>query len=371
MFYGLGLWLCLAGQAIAAPAGSEARAAFEAGAKAFGAGDYARALAEFERAMALKPSPKIHYNIGVCHQQLMLEARDRGEAEAEAIHAAAAVEAYKAYLRELPDAEDRLDVEATIRDLGGTPLTQFQLKSLPPPRAEAGPTASDEVSTPVADPPPPPKADAAVSEPPPTRPPSSTETPLPRGRVGATFGLNGQPQIGFARLDGAVQGFISLRAGAFVGARRRVYLGGAVLAAGAVETATDKLALQMQAVTLDIEYAQPLGRARRVELAFGGFVAGAREALRIRAEGQRPICAARPTGGLLSQRGGAGAGGRVGLHVLLGPRKNHEIGVRLSSAILGFGTGTAAAACEPPFAQFDVPRARWILFVDSGYAFRF
>ncbi|MFY0542467.1 tetratricopeptide repeat protein [Nannocystis pusilla] len=124
MSLGLGLTICLSGQpTIASPAAppSEARAAFEAGAKAYAAGDFDKALAQFERAMALRPSPKIHYNIGVCRQQLMLAARERGDVEAESLHAAAAVEAYKAYLRELPEAEDRVEVEATIRDLGGTP----------------------------------------------------------------------------------------------------------------------------------------------------------------------------------------------------------------------------------------------------------
>ncbi|MCY1006712.1 hypothetical protein OV079_14355 [Nannocystis pusilla] len=124
MSLGLGLTICLSGQpAIAAPAAppTEARAAFEAGAKAYAAGDFDKALAQFERAMALRPSPKIHYNIGVCRQQLMLAARERGDVAAESLHAAAAVEAYKAYLRELPEAEDRVEVEATIRDLGGTP----------------------------------------------------------------------------------------------------------------------------------------------------------------------------------------------------------------------------------------------------------
>lgn len=376
--------ICLWGQpASAAPAaGGEARAAFEAGAKAFGAGDYARALAEFERAMALRPSPKIHYNIGVCRQQLMLDARERGDAEAESAHAAAAVEAYKAYLREVPDAEDRLEVEATIHDLGGTPLTQFRLKAIPFPRGDAAP--SDDATAAKPPPPPPPAPPPPpVPEPPPEPPPAqvetpdssaprpAAETPLFRGRVGATFGLNGQPQVGATRLDGAVQGFAMGRIGGFVGARRRVYIGGAGLLAGAAVTSNDKLALQMQAVMLDVEYGHPVGRARRLEIVAGGFIAGARETLRIRAEGQRPVCAAHSTGALVSQRGGAGAGGRVGLHVLLGARKNHEIGVRLSTAILGFGTGTAAADCEPPFAQFDVPRARWLVLVDSGYAFRF
>ncbi|PCC66525.1 hypothetical protein SAMN02745121_00747 [Nannocystis exedens] len=383
---GLGLSICLSGQpAIAAPAApaTEARAAFEAGAKAYAAGDYAKALAEFERAMALRPSSKIHYNIGVCRQQLMLAARERGDVEAESLHAAAAVEAYKAYLRELPDAEDRVEVEATIRDLGGTP--QFQLKPIPFPRAEGTPVGREDAATspaPVPAPPPgsvpdpapvappPPGADARDSTSPPPSLPAEV-TPRFRGRVGVTFGLNGQPQVGTSRLDGAVQGFAMARLGGFVGARRRVYIGGAGLLAGAGVTASDKLALQMQAVLLDLEYGHPVGRARRVEVVAGGFLVGARETLRIRAEPQRPVCVAHSSGALVSQRGGAGAGGRVGLHVLLGARKNHEIGVRLSTAILGFGQGTAAAGCEPSFSQLDVPRARWLVLVDSGYSFRF
>lgn len=385
MSLGLGLAICLSGQpVIAAPAAppTEARAAFEAGAKAYAAGDFDRALAQFERAMALRPSPKIHYNIGVCRQQLMLAARERGDVEAESLHAAAAVEAYKAYLRELPEAEDRVEVEATIRDLGGTP--QFQLKAIPFPRAEGTPVGREDAATspasvpapppvPVPDPapvaPPPPGADARDSTSAASR--AAGVTPLFRGRVGVTFGLNGQPQIGAARLDGAVQGFAMGRLGGFVGARRRVYIGGAGLLAGAGVTANDKLALQMQAVLFDLEYAHPVGRARRVEIVGGGFLVGARETLRIRAEAQRPVCAAHSSSALVSQRGGAGAGGRVGLHVLLGARKNHEIGVRLSTAILGFGQGTAAAGCEPPFSQLDVPRARWLVLVDSGYSFRF
>ncbi|WAS98372.1 hypothetical protein [Nannocystis punicea] len=370
-----------AAPAAPAPAATEARAAFEAGARAFAAGDYERALAEFERAMALRPSPKIHYNIGVCRQQLMLAARDRGDGEAESLHAAAAVEAYKAYLRELPDAEDRVEVEATIRDLGGTPLTQFQLKAIPFPKGDATPADREDPATspapapapppvPVPDPepvtPPPPRADARDST---ARAPGVT--PLFRGRVGATFGLNAQPQVGTSRLDGAVQGFAMARLGGFVGARRRVYIGGAGLLAGAAVTSSDKLALQMQAVLFDLEYGHPVGRARRVEIVTGGFLVGARETLRIRADAQRPTCAAHSSGALVSQRGGAGAGGRVGLHVLLGARKNHEIGVRLSTAILGFGQGTAATGCEPPFSQLDVPRARWLVLVDSGYSFRF
>lgn len=366
--------ICLCGQqADAAPAGdrrAEAAAAVESAARAYAAGDHAAALAGFERAMTLRPSPKIHYNIAVCRQQLMLDARDRGEATAEAEHAAAAVEAYKAYLYEVPGAEDRIEVEATIRDLGGTP--QSRLKPIPLPTTEA---TLEEPPVPLAPPPPQPVGEVEVVVPQPQpQPQPPIEPVVARGRVGAGLGMLGQPQVGTRGLDGAVQGFVMARLGGFVGARRRVYLGGAGLLAAAGQTAADKLALQMQAAMFEVEYGHPLGRARRVELVAGGFLVGARETLRMRADATRPICAAEPTSTLVSQRGGGGAGGRLGFVVLLGARKAHEIGVRLSSAILGFGKGTAAAGCAAsslPFAGADVPRARWLVLVDAGYSFRF
>jgi hypothetical protein len=373
-----------------APAGERARkqaaAAVEAGARAFAAGEYARALAEFERAMALRPSPKLHYNIGVCREQLMLAARARGEAAKEAEHAAAAVESFNAYLRDVPGAGDRIEVEETIRRLGGTPLTQPQLKPIPPARGEEPGAIPDEESDEEPDEEPataepPANAEPSASEfPPPPGPASEPATPpqertilpapsLPRGRVGGGFGLLIQPQIPTTRLDGAVQGLLSGRLGGFFGARRRVYVGAGVLLAAAGETAANKLALNTQAVTLDVEYGHPVGQAKRVELVFGGFAIGAREALRARPEQELPACSA-TSGRLVSQRGGGGAGGRLGFLVLLGPRKNHEIGVRASTAVLGFGTGTAS--CEPrPFADHAVPRVRLFVFTDIGYSFRF
>lgn len=374
----------------------QAAAAVESAVRAFAAGDYERALAHFERAMALRPSPKIHYNIGVCHQQLMLAARARGDATAEAGQAAAAVEAFKAYLRDAPNAEDRLEVEAAIRDLGGAPVTHGRLKPIPPPRTHPVQPDVDAPEDTGASPPPPVAEAAAAAAPFPPPPvaeapaggghvvanegqlradqdqPTPPHAPEFRGRVGFGPGLLGQPQIGTTRLDGAIQGAVTGRFGGFVGARRRAYLGIAGLLAGAGETAKDKLALHTQALLFDVEYAHPLGRAHRLELMVGGLLVGAREALRTRTGTQRPTCAADSTGTLVGQRGGGGAGGRLGLHVLLGARKNHEIGVRLSTAILGFGKGTAAAGCEPrPFVELDVPRARWILLVDTGYSFRF
>lgn len=377
-----GAWLI--GQSAAAapadPARKEAAAAVEAGARAFAAGDYARALTGFERAMALRPAPKLHYNIGVCRQQMMLAARERGDAGAEAEHAAAAVASFNAYLREVPGAEDRAEVEATVRGLGGTPLTEPKLKPIPPPREEPGPPVGD-VTPPAPEPPPspefppPPSSGGAPGGGAPTvveGPPPSPEPPPPRGRVGASFGLLAEPQVGLSRLDGAVQGLLIGRIGGFTGARRRVYLGASVMLAAGGKSAEEKLVLTTQTLSFDAEYNHPLGAGRRVELVLGGFASAAREALRIR-EGQAlPSCSARSTGTLASRRGGGGAGGRVGLLVLLGPRRNHEISVRISTAILGFGAGSAAPGCSPrPFAALDVPQARLVIVSDTGYAFRF
>lgn len=391
------MWTCLAGQAIAAPASDPARkqaaAAVEAAARAFAAGDHARALAEFERAMALRPAPKLHFNIGVCHEELMLAARGRGDAAAERAHASAAIAAFNAYLREVPGAEDRAAVEDRIRGLGGTPLTQPQLKPIPPsrPGSQAPADGSASASEPATDPasvepptrefPPPPSAsDPAVvpqdygdpSEvstpvaPDPVSSPSPDTRPL-RGRFGATFGLLAMPQIDARRLQGQVQAALTLRGGGFLGRRGRLYLGGAVLVATAGQAAPDRYALSTQAGLLELEYGRPIGDAQRVALLAGVFGAGVREVVRV--QGARPAaCWVGPK--LASQQGGGGAGGRVGLLVLLGARKNHELGVRLSTAVFGFSRGHASCGTSL-FADLEVPRVRWSVHADTGYSFRF
>lgn len=376
----LGTWLIgqSAGAAPEGPGRKEAAAAVEAAAQAFAAGDWARALGHFERAMALRPAAKLHYNIGVCRQQLMQAARERGDAAEEAGQAAAAVASFNAYLREVPAAEDRAEVEEMVRGLGGTPLTQPRLKPIPPPRVEPAETAepaatAEQDKLPEPDKPPEP---GPVEVPGGGVVPGAPEPPRtefrPQGRVGASLGLLAEPQVGLARLDGAVQGLVIGRIGGFTGARGRVYLGASLMVSAAGNSGTGKPALTMQTLSFDAEYNHPLGQGRRVELVLGGFASGAREGLRTR-EGQAlPTCAARSTGTLASQRGGGGAGGRVGLLVLLGARRNHEISVRISTAILGFGAGTATSGCAPrPFAEVDVPRARLVIVSDAGYAFRF
>src|SRR5690606_3204220 len=80
-------------------------------------GDFAGALEAFEQALELRPAPSLHFNIAVCHHNLML-AQKPGSAGYEA-ERRAAIEAYRRYLDASPDAEDAASVTATIEELGG------------------------------------------------------------------------------------------------------------------------------------------------------------------------------------------------------------------------------------------------------------
>lgn len=345
-----------------------ARKAVDAATAAFTAGDFTRALARFEEAMALRPNPKLHYNLGVCHQRLTRAAQDRGDADAEARHAGAAIDAFNAYLRENPDAPDRAAVETLVRDLGGTPATQPQLRDplAPLPRVpDDPPPATAPPVAPTITPPPAPS---------PTPSPAPSPTPpLPRGWLGAAGALISQPQLlGAAALDGAYQAALVLRGGARLGKRRGLELGAQVWLAVPGQTAATNLALSTQVLLADLGYAFTLVPARRLELPLGAVLGVAREGLRVRPGQTLPPCAAAAAGTLVSARAGAVVGGRIGFAVLVGPRRNHEIGMHIHLAYFGLGRGTAAATCdERPFASAGIARNRLVLATSVGYAFRF
>lgn len=80
-----------------------ARDHYQAGRALFEEGRYRDALAEFARADAVVSSPMNRYNIALCHERL---GNDQ-----------AAISEYRAYLRALPDADNRRDVEARISAL--------------------------------------------------------------------------------------------------------------------------------------------------------------------------------------------------------------------------------------------------------------
>lgn len=339
---------------------AEAGRAVAAGEAAFATGDHAAALAEFTRAMQLRPASKLHYNIGVCHQRLTREAATRGDTDAEARHASAAIAAFNAYLQARPDASDRAAVEDLVRELGGTPATQAQLRDPlaglepAPPSAPANATTNPTTSEPT---------------PPPTTPPP----PELRGWFGVLLGVTAQPQLqDNPGVDGAVQGLLGLRGGARLGARRRFELGGQLWLAAPGETRKTNLALSMQALLLDLGHAVPLGQRRRFELSAGGLLGIARETLRLRPGQPPPPCSVEGARRLVSARAGGVVGGRIGFAVLVGARRHHELGMHFTLAFIGTGPGSAADHCdERPFAAQAVPRARAVIVSALGYAFRF
>ncbi len=367
----------------ASPTDPAASRSVLAGRAAFDRGDYAGAIVHFEAAMALRPAPKLHYNLGVCHMRLHRQAGERGDAAAESRHAAAAIESLNTYLRARPDADDRVEVEDMVRALGGTPVT--------PPRLR-------DPLTPIADPPDPAPTPAPTVIPvtpviPPAHAPTSPlapgdspalprddspalprdDLPLPRAYLGLLLGLAVQPQLtARSELGGGLTGVAVLRAGGRLGARRRALLGGQLASTFPGDTTTTRPTLSTAILAVDVAYAVPLGRARRLELPVGGFAGVVREALRVAPGQPRPTCAIQDGGTLVGARAGGVLGGRLGFAVLVGARRHHELGMHLTLAFHGFGPGPSAPACDAPGRVLqDVPRARLMLTGALGYAYRF
>lgn len=121
----------------------EARARFEAGERALARSDFEAALQDFERAYALSPRPGLLFNIGLAAQRARRRER--------------ALEAFREYLRLVPEAPNRADVEARIADLEDllaadasegepTPAAESTTAPIagagaPPPRDDGGPGA--------------------------------------------------------------------------------------------------------------------------------------------------------------------------------------------------------------------------------------
>lgn len=91
------------GGPVASPAADEARAHFMRGKERYGQGDFDGAIAAWEQAYALVPTPELHFNIARAHEQ--------------AGHLDAAIARYQRYLQDTGDPADRPSVEATIKRL--------------------------------------------------------------------------------------------------------------------------------------------------------------------------------------------------------------------------------------------------------------
>lgn len=167
--------------AVATPARSDnkavAREAYREGTRQYDLGDYRLALDAFKRAYLAYEDPALLFNIAQCNRQL----GDRAEA----------VKLYKSYLRKLPEAPNRGEVERLIA------MLEAQLASE---RAPAPPTEVLPPTEPAPPPPPLPRPTVAPTE-------LVATAPLDRGRP---------LRVGGAALLGAGGGLVALGA-VFVG----------------------------------------------------------------------------------------------------------------------------------------------------------
>jgi tetratricopeptide (TPR) repeat protein len=81
----------------------DARAHYQKGRSLFDAGAFREAIAEFEAADRIAPSPLLRFNVGLAYEKL-------GDAATAATH-------FRAYLAALPDADNRAAVEAKLKKL--------------------------------------------------------------------------------------------------------------------------------------------------------------------------------------------------------------------------------------------------------------
>jgi hypothetical protein len=359
-----------------------AKAAFFEGRDAAARGDYDAALEGFERALALEPSPGIHYNIAVCHHRLMLEVTEGSEAYETSRRRA--IEAYDRYLEAAPDADDREAVQELIRSLGGrsTESSRWTIERLEP-------DPSPELRGPEPDPPEPDPPEVQLPEPPPRvepKPPARATTDWrPRGRVGAGFVLGLTNMRELARTDEVAtlpSLGLTLRGGAFLGPRDRINLGGEVALAGQPSRTDTRHRLATGHLGVTIDYGHPVGERRRLEIGGGGLVGIAGQSLHHRGASQVSCPTTSRTQGdrVVGQRGGLLLGGRFTLAALLGRRRNHELALRITPGLGLYGAGQRGShtvtgeSCDEgptPFEELGMNGPALVVMVDLGYAPRF
>jgi hypothetical protein len=121
----LGLLLAPA-RASAGPSKGDAHARYLKGKQRFDAGDYKAAIAHFEAADRIAPSPVLQYNIGLAYERM----GDKAEAVAR----------YRRYVDAMPDADNRAAVEAKLARLSDELAAEQPLE--PPFAGEAAPAPS-------------------------------------------------------------------------------------------------------------------------------------------------------------------------------------------------------------------------------------
>ncbi len=339
------------------------------GSEAFQAGEYQTAIDHYEAAIALRPAPKLHYNIAVCHQRLSLAAESPEERTRQRD---LAIDHYNAYLEQNPQAEDRLEVAEIIRDLGGTPVTMPGLKDLEfDPPSESEPTGETPTETP-ADTPIDPSAE------PTTQPPKPPPYPH-HGRFGISLVGGFSPDLRRARAVDAPGLFaVDFHGGGFLGPRRRFLLAGhATLFSGAALVADG---LSFYGYSLGLLGMQTWALAgvpgrEAVQIGFGGVAAVTGQGINEREDVAPPLCSLEDRGAQIAARTGGLFGPRFDVGILLGPRRRAMIGLLVQPTLAVFSDGRTVSACQGDDTPWTVlgihRRLQFQVWVGAGFNFRF
>lgn len=125
---GVAAWLVSVAALAQSPAGDTAQAHFDRGAKLYNLEHFQEAIADFEEAYELDPSPIFLFNIAQSHRQLGNKER--------------ALFFYRRYLEQAPNAANREDVERRIKDLQAALQQAAELKQQRPAAAALAPEAA-------------------------------------------------------------------------------------------------------------------------------------------------------------------------------------------------------------------------------------
>lgn len=359
---------------------AQAKAALDRARQAARAQDFATALRHYEEALRLRPSGKLHFNVGVCHHRLMMGEATGSPAYEE--HRAAAVEAYNRYLQASPGATDAEEVAEMVRALGGTPISDdpepWTIELVEPDEVPLPPGLDDADGDPWAEPEP--DASSTDDTPPATRP--APPKPVgPRGRFGPFVPLIVTNPGELARSDelrALPTTGLGLRGNAFLGPRRRLALGGELAVALQPMAARTRHRLHLAYLGVLLEVRHPLGDGR-LEIGGGGTLGLATQSLAYAGDDRLRCAVGRSDEA--SRRSGLWAGARLYVAAMLGPRRNHELSLRLGPGLGAYPAGSRASvdaegqSCEgepSAFETFGIDEgAALVVSVDIGYAPRF
>ncbi|MCR9165232.1 MAG: tetratricopeptide repeat protein [Nannocystaceae bacterium] len=349
-----------------------AKAAFGRAKAHAAAGRYEEAIADFEEALRLRPSPGLHYNIAVCHHRLLLAANeDSPEHEA---HRAAAVTAYNAYLDAAPEAADRYAVAATIQDLHGRPnvIDEWRIDAADPGRASLE-LRDEPEPEPEPEPAPDPLAPPASRRPPPAR--SPMRPGFPHGMIGLGLSFDAPAPAAMAStagIDSVPALGPVLRAGGFVGTQRELLIGGELAWSSTATPANRGHRITTFQVLILLDWARAVSASRRVEIGLSSNVGLGGQTM-AHGTASPATCPVRASG-VVSSRGGLLAGTRVLLRGVLGAKKNHALALRAGPTATLFGGGSKDSGClmggPSPFSEYGIPEVSLLMRADVSYAFR-